>query len=745
MAIAYRTYYSSTLWAFVFFLCLPTHITPFVGSTRELVILSEYGEAEHIDITLNQDPRDPLQPAGIGAATNLLLNALYQGVPVLAPAPLWDVIVEHKKLFDTITQVKDIAHLYKLYCKYNRFSTKRELRVFQERCRHVKERYEKLTCALATISSPADIQKALLKEPIFDYSQAPLSIQHASEFTWYELSHYILCSAVPLDTYIMKEITLPWAPDLPFYLFIPKKYLQQARAEPTYGTAGHATISPDEIALGLKIDHFACVTDPFKPRTPNSRALANYPGAFLDILKALFVAKQEVSLSLTQRWTLYIMGHGTFSDEAHALMQKTQKELTRTKKDIEVAWKARDQKLNVSKQALRTLQARKNELEKANRVIGLSLDQFKQLLLFLEISLDTGLFWFSSCSAGGKQFVDAFSLDGQPAKLSYTVLADTLLEAPSMNASPVIRLKCEPKKSTKQKFSFKKLINWKKREIIVDTPYNFSLFFALARNKKSVTNGIHGLLRALNPVHQVKQGPNERDQKSYRLSAADINNITSIRMPQTHWFSAVDGIGSFLNLAMDPKTRIDVPRDKELILLSTPLISSPLHFSYGADEVPFPCFVSLIPGKAAHTIHEIHAAQYTFSSVIEAFFPCEKLFVPKLVHILKLTCIDDVSGTNNPAEFNNITLFNFVPSPFAPPGREYSNGITATLKEKTYVFSWPSDAPVARGLGSRLKMKGAAKSPLMHVGRFFHDANTLKDFVPGNNQVISVDDLSKKI
>ena len=616
------------------FLAQNIPVGAFVGSTQELFILSEYGDNENIALTLDQEAHDLMKPIGLGAVSNLLLTALYQEVPVLVPAHLWNVILEHKNLFDDVTQAGDISYLYQKYGAHNRFRTKRDLKIFQEQCRLIKERYLAITESLADGASHDKIKQLLTENPIFDPAHAPTSIRRAPSRPWFELSLYLLSSYVPLDKYQIKEVAVD--SQLPFYLFLPKSSLQHA-----HNTPHIPGLSSREIALGLKVDHFNDLTEPLRIRHLMPDVASRYQEALLKTLPLLFIDNKEIPENLRNRWAFYVMGHGTYSDEAYALLGPVRRKVkTLTKRVEQLKREKKQAAYEASKRSLRSCLKHEEELEKANRIVGLSLDQFRRFLLYLDESLNTGLVHYSSCSAGGMQFIKAFEhLD-----LSYTVLADTLVEAPAFNATPVLRLDCRSVKRA----SLDQLIDWEKRTLRLDTLYDFPLFFAKARIKKPSASLIHELLQSVNPAHR-----NHAPGAKRPFLASEVNNLSSIRLPRALSFDVIDGTDAFLRLESTSANKpITLEPEKEILLLSSHEIPALIV----EHMAPFPLVVSYIPGKAAHVIAELQAPQHTLSEIIDCFFPCVGLGVSKLVIIKKLTCANDLKPSVKSDTFTDVIL-----------------------------------------------------------------------------------------
>ena len=76
----------------------------FINSTHGLIILTEYGCNEQRLKTVDAEFSEKNHPVGLGAASKMFLTALYQeAAPILAPAPLLQVIFDHTKIAQEAT------------------------------------------------------------------------------------------------------------------------------------------------------------------------------------------------------------------------------------------------------------------------------------------------------------------------------------------------------------------------------------------------------------------------------------------------------------------------------------------------------------------------------------------------------------------------------------------------------------------------------------------------------------------
>lgn len=708
----YMRFYCTFLFCIAILASCP--LIGFVGSTREIVIFSEYGRNENIDKTLEQDPHEPMRPAGLGAASNLLLTALYQEVPVLVPASLWQTIVDHKQVFDVLTGPLSDNDLYKRYGSYNRFKNRDELLSMRTYLKHVREAYTRTQNALEnapTLEKCArqleDIKNDLLKK-------SSLYKGTMNDFKWLEITRFALCAFLPLDRYLVKEITAT----APFYLFIPKKTLPAPKSP-----------HDEEKQLGLKIHSFSTVKDPYRVKAAKTYYS---PTLLQEVLERLFIKKNEVAPTEVQRWTIFIMGHGTFSEQAQKSLKKvksTLKKIDLKKKHLEKSGELKSQTTLAFLEEHRSRFMRKaQELEEANKIAGLPIKSFQHVVRFSEDSLDTGLFFYSSCSAGGKHSLDAFEHDGQPMRFSFPIVIDTLLEAPAFTFPGELRLEACVEKT--MPLIVDKLINWKERRIILDAPYDFASFFANARAPKPVPSCVGKCITSMTAF--LKKAAGSFD---IPMQPNDVNNVLSIRLPRETHFSAVDPAHLF---CIAPSTSFTVPADKQLVFFTQPETAK---IDLTAHKT-CPFFCSLTPGKAMHTIKELYAPSYTLASLAQQFFPVEELNVSKLIHIHTLYCKNE---KNVLTCYQDVYLFNKVPHPCYPKKHAPGSGILFIHNQRGYRSLWPFHMPAPYPITLQEHDIQKTKEHIRHIEQFFKDANTLQHVIPEDKHVLSLTTLCKHL
>ena len=415
--------------------------------SRDLVIIAEYGQYEYVGQTLLQSHKQFPRPDGIGAASNLLLAALYQEVPVLVPAPLVGNIAEHKRIFDNFSSNASAAKLHTLYKQYPRFADINAVKSFKTRCAFIKKAYHRLNDLLKNESDLNALKRAV----VTDADLKKPSVMNVSDNSWFELSHYLLCYALPIDRYDVKIIAPDNHPELSWYLFLPKNYKQLPSLGRDLGQdQGPADKDLDE-SVGLAISALPSCQDCLAIRQirDHSHKYADY---FLAVLNKLFLSKHRHPEQKLKAWNLYFMGHGISCEKA-------KESVNYEKKRLEMA---RDKKKKEECQNILC------ELEKKNLVCSLSIGSFQKFLLWCEEYITTKVLFYSSCSSGGKQALDSFCCGAKPLALDYLVMSDTFSEAPSQCAVPMMLINFYDPKATHAELM--SMVDWNKRVLTSYAP-----------------------------------------------------------------------------------------------------------------------------------------------------------------------------------------------------------------------------------------------------------------------------------
>jgi len=663
---------------------------PFVGSTRELVMLSEYGDNETILSTLARSYDGTFQPNGLGAASDILLTALYQDVPVFTPAALWNTIVQHKQLFDAMA-TNSVHDLKKQYGTTSLFAKTATIKTFKEQCVYARKLHDRFIKHLRANNTKQTFKYALKHDALYNELSAPASLRHADWTCWEHIMQYLMCSIVPVERFTIFTLMLKDAPDCPFLLFLPKTAL---KTMPNTSAKTVSGLTQREINLGLKIDHCTELTQPFNclETSFNDTQLDLMPQA----CNALFVHKHEVTQSERQTWCLYMMGHGVYDQVAKDRLKTINTIQKRLKKNYAMALDT--QTKETLKQQIDAYESERALLRLNNIVLGMPLDTARRFFTFLEKEIITKAFLFTSCSSGGQQAIDTFkNADGSPLQLSYPVITDTLAEAPLLRAIPHLAFhNFDCTQPTNCPLDIEHLVDWETKTIILDTPYDFELLFKLAREKQITPETMDLMLRAFAPTHACKTHgtmlqsaavPATIRKQCKRLLTSECclhtNNHCAIRFPGAKTFSLV-GPAQMIN---EKQSAATTP-----LLMLTQENTAPITIKKQNTTAPCPALVSAIPGKARHMIDMVHAPDYTLTDIITALSSCEELLVPKCFCIKQLTCRDNcLECTNKICTCTN--LYCFISSGADQDDQTPVNHVIATHGARTYHHCWEFDKP----------------------------------------------------
>ena len=613
-------------------------------SAREMIIIYECGATESLAKSLMEGAEVCNQPAGLGAASGMLLTALYQeAAPIIVPVPLWQTIVEHKRVFDDFVTL-DYAELTKKYACRARFKGQDTCASFQDCCRYLDRLYKRFSeFVRLSDAKQQQLEKLIRLDPLFDKSSAPPALQNLASPLWQELWLYLICSYVPLERYFLKRIIHPLHQKAPFYLFIPHSYRAHCLKERTVIDWRDDRISHEEYVLGIMHEQYPFVMQPFSLEPLSSDSVQAYHDSFLPLMRELFITKERFPAHVAGEWIFYMIGHGSFDQEAPARIAHEKKALESCYRDLRTlvkqkkAWQAKTGDLkkvldrqgknydtyvaesyiraqsNVQlcqeniKKCLGNIQVTKSNialLNSANNIAGLSRGQFTKFLRFLDRLLMTRLFFYSSCSAGGQHFLDAYwdPRHHQPLTLSFTVVADVLTEAPSLLVAPRILLSYYQDRLQGQFFDipYSALVDPQRQALAIDSPYKLRLFFDRAGCEPVTAGSLKDLLGCCSPLLVSKQPLEDaqvftcswkaycqtawrvvcrwfekvffRVPRAHRpLKREHVRNIPSIRLPFATSFRVIDVQGSFFSLsrwqAGTQGALITVPGDTDVIFL----------------------------------------------------------------------------------------------------------------------------------------------------------------------------------
>ena len=288
-------------------------------------------------------------------------------------------------------------------------------------------------------------------------------------------------------------------------------------------------------------------------------------------------------------------------------------------------------------------------------------------------------------------------------------------------------------------------------------PYDFYSFFNIASSFQGETEKLNHMMGALTPAYRYTPLTRQRSQayafkdgrilsswkemerrSTLSLERSDVNNLPSIRLPKTTWFSLVDGKNSFISLTpghVETGESIEITSDHDLIVVSSPEIKDPLIVE--ADS--FPCVVSAVPGVAFHEIDSIKANDHSLREILSNFFLFQELSVPKGFHIKKLVCQDDLMN-KKPRLKTLHDVFVFVS---VEKGDRRNNGIIFSRDQGLQSAWWDATKPLPENIDK--SFVNTAPMILDDIQKQFVDANRYADLIPESSVVISPERASSLI
>ncbi len=712
------------------------------STQQNLIIIYEYGHVENIDKTLNEKVSDDEHnPLGLGAASCMLLIALYQrAAPILVPAPLWNTILAHRKLFNRYLSDSTTV-LNKHYGSTVRFANRNKVAEFKDTCCYVQELYKALEEHIPHINTPESLEKKIWCDLRFDKKNASSYCGSRYDDLMSEVQTYLMCAHIPLQWYWVKKVTEPTS-GCEFFLFIPKPLLSSCD--------------------GLKLTSYEDVLTS-DLLTPKEGIPACYDETLIAVLKMILKGKKS-----GHNWVFYLVGHGSFSEDAYQQLMHEEREHDSCKQQIqqqleeEQKWISimQDYADRIAKKGSRDKDflirnheiARKNsvicrkrcqaiernrkiveqniqDLRGANTIAGISAGHFNSLLTFFNEYCNTKLFFYSSCSAGGKHSVDPYrnALTYKPLMLSYCVIVDTLTEAPSHSICPRMPLSYYSDVHNYYYYAVpsRELVDWDYRIVTCKSSYDFKTFFQKAHAASS-KESVKSLLKAVCPMYKIFCKNDEQSEtqvtnwiergykkvctwydsikKMWRQDGPEktvpyeeLRNLPSIRLSRQAHFRVIDVNSRFLSvsprfLKKELLGGVCVA-DTDAILLYAPSIPA-LKIEKASRD--FPAFISMIPGEACHVIDNFEADKSTFSEVVHGFFAINNVKTRKLFYIKKLLCINDLCIKHVPVgslcSFSDIFLFNRFSK--TTLDEKKISGVCFVVGAQFYSLTWDSEKPV---------------------------------------------------
>jgi len=446
----------------------------------------------------------------------------------------------------------------------------------------------------------------------------------------------LLCYMTPFDQAAWEIYEV--SKDL--YLFIPVAYLKNIGITKHQYTKGGITSA--ERILGLNIDHLKRI------HNPSDQSRFSYEkrteGQFMSCLRNIFVHNNKAVA-----WNLYLVGHGLNAD-AMPYGQSC--------------------------------------------IANLSLNEFRQLLQFLNSSLTTNIFVYTSCFSGGQHLKKVYESKGRSDHYNYPIVTTCLSDIVSMANLVYLNLVSLGGEVTEHDIRKNRTTGlWELK--LTDEASDWDTFF----------EGLHKDIRG------QKCNMQELSNVIQSINAKVVNNTPWIRVPQDNQFrilacpsncakisaelvAAQKRIGGFIEF-----------NDSSIhyLFIMTSHVSVPLLLS---SMYVAPQFVSLIPGDATHVFASCTSIN-GLTSFVSRFNGLMLLCFDKTYVIKKLKCINDLSYENR--KYLGVTIDNAVTL----------NDVVIYKKGKSYdqleiLFKIPTSDTVYSGRISFSMMGGAPTLEALH-------------------------------
>lgn len=254
---------------------------------------------------------------------------------------------------------------------------------------------------------------------------------------------------------------------------------------------------------------------------------------------------------------------------------------------------------------------------------GIADNSFKNLLSYLEQDINTHLFYYLTCSAGGEKIDRVYTTNNKPEKYSYPIFNSSFTDA----------------------------IVWANSEF--DFVSLFNLFNQVDTNKPETLNEVANL--------------------SYDQQWKVINNVILIRKANSDFFSIPDLLNPIYLISQLPQDdeQINVPQGKALLLdqkiiNKTILINKPIEI------------ISAINGNAIHYIKSIKSKDLKISEVLAGVSNIIGLRPKKIILIDELECLDEKEIIT---QFKKIIISNNISTP-SSNNKEVEREIFGLCKDK---------------------------------------------------------------
>jgi len=640
---------------------------------REIIALLDTRHSEHIDQTLNESTdynfAQTAKPLGIGAITSTLLIALYQqAAPIIANKSLIKNVIDHQNIFSDFINLERSA-LYKKYGHYNKFKGNLALDNFKIICQYMSKSVARINGALQqliTNENEDDIYQALnivVTDKRFNLQFAPSNIKKISKnrsaigALTLEMITYLLCSTIDFH----KDWQIKQVND-DIFLLVPNNYIQHLNLTHIASNLPATPHAYTNLELGLKVDRMKNVSTSFFEQSIQQN---NKQIPFTQSLEQIFITNNDIKKSFSTQqakhiWSVYISGHGLPKDQQanllsqiHILKNIAQKKLNNPRFKDCLQYEKNKQNSNHFNQCkhhascqkhIATIKNLNQEIRRieslaqtTNGIIAsLSIEEFRDVLKFLNDKIETEFLYYTSCFAGGTHLIKPYTeiIDGisKPLLLKYSIISNTTSENRAIHELSVIHLPPYAKTGVSTPYEPSELhiqdIDIPHKTLKLATSLNFNRFFETLR--RGGHNNNETLLLVSYSLHP-------HIDHCGKIIHQRIANIPLIRLANTDHFQPIPNDNSSV-IVNDKNSSKPTVINKNVALIYSKYIPGKLIINTSIEFQEPPRLISMIPGFAMHTFEEISSSTLNLQEIVNSFLTFSDLASSKIFWIKKLEC-----------------------------------------------------------------------------------------------------------
>lgn len=622
--------------------------------------------------------------------SDLIANIQQQAAPILLSKSLWRNFIDRRHRYEKQIQKDPFYKQFDAY--YHMAQNAIKTHVTPENLKlhslALEDALKKITVAEPELQHNHPIRENIMLDFICyktDFNPAEWTIRHIPDFAYILVPNaYEQQLFKNTDPALLKSVVKSSAAITPQTLTI----FDSLNAQ---GNSLGQKISLRELILGLKIDHFTPVSNPFAPSSTTTNEKQIEVTANMD-LSTIFVTRRDLKLMpflsknvqeaherYLATWNIYLIGHGMTDTRARdqLLLERGTKRVAELEKEIKVqketgasheSYESLKDEAERLKPLLQKLQSEISSGKSTVAIAGLQEDTFKKMLNFFNVFIHTGLFFYDTCFGSGKNLDAPYQYEGIAKSFNYTIVSGASVDAPTTVTRPFIFL---PPYSKSMLGNIKNTLKVQNNnvEFTIKFDQNFKEYFEKLEQFQMGTSK-ESLATILLTIHAYEKMEKQKDvfMGIYEYAISKPHNIPLVRYPNAPWFRVIDLRNRFISISEQSVLTHQAehtpfklqPYGYAAALLYTSYI--PVMIKRDRDEMP--TILSMIGGDADHYIEEFEVQGVTLSDVIKGFIPIKDQFFTKRFFIKKLICrVDDYpkyDGQLATISSQEVTLHNVV-------------------------------------------------------------------------------------